>query len=782
MPDIIAREFNLLPHPRILPMLGEINLLPWRCIAELIDNSVDAFLKVKRSGLQLQDPEISVSLPMSDDANAKVTIRDNGPGMDLDTLENAVRAGWTSNDPINNLGMFGMGFNIATARLGLVTRVWTTRVNDPEWVGLEINFETLIRQKHFKTPMLTRPKADPLAHGTEISVERLKPEQRQWISKGSNRSKIQRELSKAYSTMLRTNGTPLSFRLQLNGQTVTARSHCIWGGEGNPPREVVTSKYGTVSAYIPFDHLLADRPFCTACWQWLSAGEIVCPCCDSGESISQRQRRVRGWLGIQRYTSENEFGLDFLRNGRKIETANKDLFQWVTDGLPEEEYPIDDPRHRGRVVGEIHVDHCRVTYTKDRFDRNDPAWEEMVDLVRGQGPLRPDKAAELGFGPNSSPLFLLFQVFRRTSPKPKVAGCYKKLLIVPENERAVKMAEAFYDGDAEYQTDQKWWELVEEADHQLLVVPPVQQAPGGIAVLPGFGQQPSPPAPNLATPQPPPATPPPQRLSISSLTQEYRDDLTSLRWNVRAMRVQPTDSELSGPNTPWAMKKTPQGTDEFYVNIEHDVFRSATMTPLDALLIEMTWSAMTLQRLAGTNHSFATVLTSLRAKYAGISKLDPVILGNEAAKTLNDVARSLNKNLTNDESRPLFQSLTSSEQEAILQQMARRQAPQSIIDQGRFLEFAPKKTLLRFFEHHPELFFDGKYWDAAYQTIDYGNAAATEEARSQIVSYYTNLLTDAIWLSEQDPSDLAEASRARLVRASEALDLLEPGDAPDEYP
>ena len=73
-------------------------------------------------------------------------------------------------------------------------------------------------------------------------------------------------------------------------------------------------------------------------------------------------------------------------------------------------------------MGEIHIDHCRVTYTKDRFDRNDPAWEGMAHLVRGAGPLRPDRAAELGFPQNDAPLFLLFQVFRRNSPKSKVAG------------------------------------------------------------------------------------------------------------------------------------------------------------------------------------------------------------------------------------------------------------------------------------------------------------------------------------------------------------------------
>src|ERR1041384_1358888 len=113
-PQSPSREFDLQPHPRILPMLGEINLAQWRCIAELVDNSIDAILTASRSGTAVQNPEVHVSLPTTDAAGAKITVRDNGLGMDATTLENAVRAGWTGNDPVNNLGMFGMGFNIAT--------------------------------------------------------------------------------------------------------------------------------------------------------------------------------------------------------------------------------------------------------------------------------------------------------------------------------------------------------------------------------------------------------------------------------------------------------------------------------------------------------------------------------------------------------------------------------------------------------------------------------------------------------------------------------------------
>src|SRR5687767_5274810 len=131
-------EFDLQPDPRILPMLGEINLAQWKCVAELIDNSVDGFLEILRSGESLDAPEVCVAIPTNDTPSAKGVVRDNGPGMSRDKLEKAVRAGYSGNDPISNLGLFGMGFNIATARLGTVTTVWTTRKDDAEWTGLKI--------------------------------------------------------------------------------------------------------------------------------------------------------------------------------------------------------------------------------------------------------------------------------------------------------------------------------------------------------------------------------------------------------------------------------------------------------------------------------------------------------------------------------------------------------------------------------------------------------------------------------------------------------------------
>ena len=106
---------DITPTPRILRTLGEIPFQTWQCIAELVDNSIDAFL----SNMVLEDRERRITVTWSSDsvgaANRTLEVSDNAAGMSIDQLQNAVRAGYTSNDPIGNLGLFGMGFNIATA-------------------------------------------------------------------------------------------------------------------------------------------------------------------------------------------------------------------------------------------------------------------------------------------------------------------------------------------------------------------------------------------------------------------------------------------------------------------------------------------------------------------------------------------------------------------------------------------------------------------------------------------------------------------------------------------
>ena len=72
-------EFDLIPSPRVLVMLGEITFSQVTCLAEFIDNSVDSFLKAKRNNTPIILPHITIDLPSTNNTAARITILDNGP-------------------------------------------------------------------------------------------------------------------------------------------------------------------------------------------------------------------------------------------------------------------------------------------------------------------------------------------------------------------------------------------------------------------------------------------------------------------------------------------------------------------------------------------------------------------------------------------------------------------------------------------------------------------------------------------------------------------------------
>lgn len=785
-------EFDLQPDPRVLPMLGEINIDQWRCIAELVDNAIDGFLHASREGNPIVAPRVDIILPTTDKDGAQLKIVDTGNGMTAEVLERAVRAGWSGNNPIDNLGLFGMGFNIATARLGSVTEVWTTRKGDNEWHGLSIDFDELRRQRHFKTPHLVRPKPDSDTHGTEVTIKRLKPEQRRWLARAASQTSVRKRLSQTYSSMLRQNGEPISFDLFINNKRVESLRHCVWDED----RQVAYPDVGTVHAVMRVDHTMAERPYCTHCMTWVPEADAKgnCPICSSAGTLIKRPRRVTGWLGIQRYRDQNEFGIDFIRNGRKIEIANKDLFVWRDGESEEREYPLDDPRNEGRIVGEIHIDHCRVSYAKDRFDRADQSWDEMVQLVRGDGPLRPEKAKSLGFGANYSPLFALFKAFRRTSPQSKAAGAYARIMIVKDNARAKEMADYFHEGRPEYQDDGKWWELVEEADRELLYGPsgkpptPVPSgtpgAPTAVPSLPpgllGGDDGTSAPGGTTTGPSGTPISPaaplPPPRREIPSLSRNYIHPSSGATWNVTAYEVQSDDPGLT-ENGPWAMPMGDIATrnHHFLFDPRHPIFNSITMTPRDGLLMQLAWMTAELLRTSTVMPSLSAILAELRVSYGDDTLLDPRTMSGDASALLVDIAKALVASRAEEDRAALFNDLSVPEQQLVMRALGTRKiSPTGVTGDGSFLQYAPYEIIRDLVERHPEYCFDGKVWDEPFEALEYGHKDITASVRDSVVSRYIGLINDAIWLARQDASDLANNSREELVRATMSLRLLKP--------
>lgn len=766
----MTQEFDLTPNPRVLQMLGEINLHQWRCLAELIDNSIDGFIHAARAGAQIEAPEISVSLPMADNDNARVIVKDNGPGMSFEALGKAVTAGWSGNSPLENLGLFGMGFNIATARLGTVTEVWTSRAGDPEQVGVRIDLGDLRASGNFRVPRQTRPKGDHRMRGTEIVITRLKPEQRLFLAKGYNQTAIRKHLARAYSSILESSHAG-KIRLTV-GTRLSPRRHCVWSED-----RTVLYPDGTVARAVErIDVTLAPRRYCTYCMRTLSASEESCPTGASKCEIVKVERRIHGWLGLQRYFHDTEFGIDFIRYGRKIEIANKDLFSWSDGESSEVEYPTDDQRSRGRFVGEIHIDHCRVSYTKDRFERDDPAWDEMTRIIRGDGPLRPVLAKNLGFVGNDSPLYRLYQAFRRSSPQGK-NGRWARVLVVRKNERAQEMAELFAKGEPDYLADDRWWDLVQEQDKEAMADTPGEKAdtplPGG------FIDPPTPPAPNAAPrvgdSKPSPAIP--LRRPLYELSRKYVHPTFTVEYPVQAFAVASDDLDLP-KGLPWILKLDDVATRTygFLVDVGHDVFRSTTMTPLDGLLVELTHRTVEFLKGHAQNPPIAGVLADFRGQYCVESRLDPREIISLASSALTEIARAVSRLADVSASKDLYNELSPAQTEAIARRMANRGAldHKALIAGGRFWEYAEFDSVRSLFNRHPELFLDGAYWSDAYAKVDFGSNAINEQARLDVRSRYDAYLGDAVWLANQTPAEIERASRDTIVRATCSVRLLKP--------
>ncbi|MBR4676070.1 MAG: ATP-binding protein [Victivallales bacterium] len=450
---------DITPNPRILRSLGEIPFQIWQCIAELIDNSIDAFLSDKSRPYDDAERKIIVNWTSDSAAASKRTIEvvDNARGMSITQLQNAVRAGYTSNDPIGNLGLFGMGFNISTARLGEVTRIETTRSGDPEWIGIEIDFQKLISSKKFDVPIFTRLKRDHKESGTRITISRLK---HGILSELPNKeNEIRQRLEVVYSPLLNTQNISIVIR----GKQLRARNHCVWSES-----RYVRYNDQNVAARISIDRNLGDALFDTErnCYLTGDEAEKYYQALQEGKSlpdnIVERSKRLTGWLGIQRYADTNDFGIDFVRNGRKILVSDKSLFQYENPitGQKEQQYPIElGSTIGGRIVGELNVDYLLPTYQKNDFDRSDNSWAQTVDAICGVGPFLPKSRKALGFDEHTtSPLGILANAYRR-------ADKGTKCLFAP-NDIAKRFAMEFKKGMRDYLDDTLWWKAAQEEDQK----------------------------------------------------------------------------------------------------------------------------------------------------------------------------------------------------------------------------------------------------------------------------------------------------------------------------
>jgi len=767
---------DITPSPRILKLIAEIEFRAWQCLAELVDNSLDEFLAIKRAEIPWSEPlDVNVSLPSQRDPldEATITVEDNGRGMTLEQVTDAVRAGFTGKDPITNLGLFGMGFNVATARLGGVTRFLTTREGDPEWIGVEIDVDNMAGGFH--APVIRAAKTSPDEHGTRVEIGRLR-KIAEPLTKPPNQSGLRKQFGGIYSYLLDTQG----FKLTVNGIAVQPWRHCVWSKE----RFVVTGGE-QIPVIIEIDEDLGERAVCKACGLWQHPANTECEQCESRE-LETRQRRVHGWVGIARELDRKEFGLDFLRNGRKILRFDKEIFRWDDpddpSGAGEIEYPIELPANAGRIVGEIHLDHVRVTYTKNSFDSADPGWWAAIRILRGEGPLLPKKARTLGYGRNDSPLARLHRGYRRNVP-----GKASLMPGIGTEKRARRdtsdWVKKFHEGEPEYQTDEKWWQAIEEHEAALAAKEADKQAKDGDGRkdedptrefrdgAAGDDEEEEEDTTDEVEEREEELT---DEQRVALLLQgalplpELNGEFSATGVATRAMKLRAFAShghvlKVDGRRIPVWVTGEQGGGFIAFVDLDHPHFRVFDDEPEDVILMEVAQSLIT-RAPRGTTTPIGAVFTELKDRHLSAHAIDPGKLIPEAGTLMHEIQERMVSCVQDNPERP-WSALVDAERHVTqerITELLKTADVESVVFSGEYLKYVPPSVVPRIVEEWPEAFLDDHLFDVPYADVK------TPGAQRQMVAMIAGYLSDIAWLA----GNPVDPPRERMIRARLSLKLL----------
>lgn len=770
-------QFDITPHPRILSVLGEIEFKPWQCVAELLDNCIDGFLEMQRVGTPINDPTASVAF-----GRDTVVVKDNGPGMSVFSLETAVKAGWSSREKFGSLGLYGVGFNIATARLGSVTNIWTTQRGDREWYGLKIDLREMARGGTYLLDVQTQPKSDPDSSGTRIEVTGIREDWKNFLSSGNwLRSNMINRLARVYGAMLRDiNPQPIKFSLIINNRKVTPWEHCVWPAEWT----VYKKSEGDVSPIQEFDQLFGTKYVSKTTGDIFDSPDELEP-----EDTVEVRERIYGWLGIQRYADESEYGVDILRNGRKIEIDCKDVFNWEdNDGRVYSEYPIDDPRQKGRIVGEIHLDHGYVHYTKNKFEREHYSWTQLLQAVRKNEPLT--KRSDFGLADvNTSALGLLFRVFRRNSLLKGQSGTLADILFIKENDKAKTWANEWRKGTLEYRNDKKWREELDrvELDPKKSVAPVATPTDGDNGSEAGDipsddngknagepsngnyeGETDGDGTSNQTqggfffdddTQQPEEEAPPVNR----QLLPEFNLHITGIgsagkSYNVEVYAMDTTIN--SGSQPAWVGRLTERNVYEIDVHLQHPAFDSSSLQIRDAILAEVAYLITSEEKASlGSRNviNYSDILVALRSRYAMMDSLEFNQLRVEINTARTWLTDCLSRGLSEDEQRKLVENLPQEDIQRIELAYARGSMSASI------LSYLEVYHLAHLFLQFPSVFFELNCFNRAWipNRLSQNPTLLEEHQRKLSQDIWTLLSAMGEFISQSSPS--LELSRAYLA-------------------
>ena len=158
-----TRKVDITPDKTLIKKLGMTGYRTEQAIAELIDNSIDA---------RLGDSTEHVRVVL-DFALMRIIVSDDGRGMNMDELRNALTIAKDPAEADGRLGRFGLGMKSACSNLGKTFSIRTARAGQETLVA-EYDEERWLGDQDLDWKNFEIGLEDPSdGHGTEITISKL---------------------------------------------------------------------------------------------------------------------------------------------------------------------------------------------------------------------------------------------------------------------------------------------------------------------------------------------------------------------------------------------------------------------------------------------------------------------------------------------------------------------------------------------------------------------------------------------------------------------------------
>lgn len=191
------KEINIQAGPGVYKYFRNLDLTPWICLGEFVDNSVGSFLDKKNQKRlkKIHDEPLLEVTVTRDKKNKKIIIKDNACGIHNSEIDRALKIGERPDDA-KGLNEFGVGMKMAAFWFSKKWTITTTALGEPFIKQVTFDVDDIEAKNLTSIDSIEIGSTSEDEHWTEIILEDIYSEH--WPSGGNTLKKIKDVLSSMY--------------------------------------------------------------------------------------------------------------------------------------------------------------------------------------------------------------------------------------------------------------------------------------------------------------------------------------------------------------------------------------------------------------------------------------------------------------------------------------------------------------------------------------------------------------------------------------------------------